>query len=212
MADTLDVLTFDEAKEAVGKGAGDSTEAAVLARYVTNVSRLFDQRFGPVVARSISGEDHPDAECSSEILLRFRPVSAVATVTEYPTTTGTVLTLWEFTSQPDIGYQLWPYPPQAALFDGTVTRMAGRRPSRFRGPVRVTYTAGRYSSTTAVDARFKNAAVICLENLWRDRQQSAGQFGEFETPIASFPTFALPRAAEELLSDEAWYQRPAQVW
>lgn len=208
MADTLDVLTFDEAKEAVGKGAGDSTEATVLARYVTAVSRLLDDRIGPTVRRTITGEEHHRIAGMSTVVLRHRPVTAVTSITEYQDTTGTALTVMSLTSQPNEGYRLVPYDPTPGLYSGIVERTSGDRCTYFRGPVSVTYTAGRVQSTTQVDARIKHAAVICLENLWRDRQQSAGQFGEFDVPVVSFPTFAMPKAAADLLIEEIGQNEP----
>ena len=207
MADTLDILTIDEAKDAVSVDLTDDRSDDVLPRYITAVSRLLDSRIGPTVVRTITGEEH-DVCGRTIITLHHRPVTAVTADTEYADTTGTALTDWSLTSRPSDGYRLGVYSPQAGLYDGVVVRTSGDRPTTYQGPVAVTYTAGRAQSTTAVDARIKHAAAICLENLWRDRQQTAGQFGEFDVPMASFPTFALPRAAADLLAEELGQNEP----
>lgn len=208
MADTLDLLSLEEAKTAVGIDLDDDSDDTKLVTYNTAVARLLDSRIGPTVQRTVTAEEHHDVCGHMTLVLRHRPVSAVASMTEYQDTTGTALTVMSLTSHPDDGYRLAPYDPQAGLYSGVVTRTSGDRPTVFQGPVAVTYTAGRVASTTSVDARFKHAAAICLENLWRDRQQTAGQFGEYDVPIASFPTFALPRAAAELLAEELGQDEP----
>jgi hypothetical protein len=58
------------------------------------------------------------------------------------------------------------------------------------------------ASTSQVDERFKRAAAITLQNLWRDREPGLEPMGEFDVPRSSFPTFAVPNAAEQLLSEE----------
>ena len=209
MADPLDILTLDEAKQSLSIDLTDlAADQGPLPRYVTAVSRLLDSRIGPTVQRTITGEEHHDTCGRCTVVLRHRPVSAVAAVTEYRDTTGTALAAMSLTSHPADGFRFGAYEPQAGLYDGIMVRTAGDRTTTFQGPVAVTYTAGRAASTTSVDARIKHAATICLENLWRDRQQTVGQFGEFDVPIASFPTFALPRAAADLLAEELGQNEP----
>lgn len=208
MADPLDILTLDEAKQSLSIDLTDDRKDDVLPRYITAVSRLLDSRIGPTVQRTVTAEEHHDARGHCSVVLRHRPLTAVVSVTEYQGTAGTALTAMSLTSHPSDGYRIAPYEPQSGLYDGTMVRTSGDRVSTFRGPVAVTYTAGRTASTTSVDARIKHAATICLENLWRDRQQTAGQFGEFDVPMASFPTFALPRAAADLLAEELGQNEP----
>jgi hypothetical protein len=167
------------------------------------VSRFLDDKIGPTVARTITGEVHDG--CTSTIVLRHRPVMSIATLSDYTGTTPIALTQQTATSLPTNGYILEAYDPTPGLYSGIVTRMASGRPWNFSyGSANVvcTYTAGRVASTTAVDLRIKQAAKVCLKNMWRDREQSAGQFGEFDVPVQNFPTFAMPRAAAELLVKE----------
>jgi len=210
MADPLDVLTIDEGKSAVSIDQTDSRDDEELAAYITAVSRYLDHKIGPTVARTVTGEVHNGAVCS--IVLRFRPVMSVSSLTEYTGTSPVTLTQMTATSQPTDGYLLEQYEPQAGLYSGIVHRMTSGYGGRFAygvANVVCTYTAGRSASTTSVDSRIKRAASICLKNMWRDREQSAGLVGEFDTPVQSFPTFAMPNAAAQLLvkemgEDEPW--------
>lgn len=204
MADT-DILTQQEAADALREDGVDDLDQ--LAQYVTAVSGLIDQRCGPVVQRTITAEEHYRSGMTT-VVLRHRPVSAVVSVTEYDQTTETALAAMTVTSWPADGYRLDGYDPHVGLYDGILHRSASGRPAVFRGPVQVTYTAGRYASTTSVDARFKRAAAITLENLWRDRQQGVSTFAEYDVPTQAFPGFAFPRAAAELLAEELGQNEP----
>ncbi len=209
MPDPLDLLTFSEGKSALSIDDTDNRDDLELPVYITAVSRFLDQKIGPTVARSVSGEVHDGGGCS--IILRFRPVMSVASLTEYTGTTGVALTQMTVTSQPADGYALDAYEPQAGLYSGVVHRMRQGWNGWFAWGVAnvvCTYTAGRSLSTTAVDARIKRAAGLCLKNMWRDREQSAGLVGEFDTPVQSFPTFAMPNAVTQLLAKELGEDEP----
>lgn len=212
MADTLDILTIEEARAAVGLSVTDVSQDTPLARYNTAAARLLDQRVGPTVARTAT-ESYNGGRCY--IRLRQRPAKAITSITEYAGgPTGVVLSAITAGSQAANGYYPEPYRPDPTLFSGKVVRRSGVADYVFpygRANVVVVYSAGRYSATTACDARFKHAASICLENLWRDREQTAGSFGEFDVPRVSFPTFALPKAVADLLTDELYYQRPMRA-
>jgi len=211
MADPLDLLALDEAKHALKIDLTDNRKDDVLPRYITAVSRFLDQRVGPTVAREVT-ESHDGGDC--EIKLRHRPVHAVTSVTEYRGGTGSLVPA-SSAAAPVHGYMAEPYAPDPTLLNGVLVRTSGTTDTRWahgRQNVTVVYEAGRYEDTASVDDRFKQAAAICLINMWRDQQQSAGGFGEFDVPTAAFPTFALPKAVADMLADELWYQRPAQVW
>lgn len=207
MADTLDLLTLDEAKLAIHYDTTDGANDDLIAQYVTAVSRLLDDRVGPTVRRTVTSEEH-DVCGACSLVLRHRPVTSVTAMTEYDNGTGVALAQMSVTSDDTYGFRLDPYEPQAGLYSGIVHRTSGRRRYQFRGPVTVTYVAGRVQSTTSVDAKFKRAAGICLENLWRDQQQSSSTFGEYDVPVLSFPSFAFPRAVEGLLSEELGQHEP----
>ncbi len=210
MADALDILTLNEGKQAVSIALTDDTRDAQLAIYITTVSRLLDQRAGPTVIRTVT-ESRNGGRCW--IRLRQKPISAITSLTEYVATTPTVLTAQTAGTQPAQGYVAEDYPPQPTLLSGKIWRTTAGAEIPFaagRKNIVAVYQAGR-STSTSVDPRIKEAAGICLENLWRERQQSARRFDEYDVPILSFPTFALPRAAADLLSDEIYYQRPLRA-
>jgi len=53
-----------------------------------------------------------------------------------------------------------------------------------------------------VTEQFKHAARLTLENWWQQFRDSIATVGEFETPVQSFPRFAVPAAARQLLGGE----------
>lgn len=211
MSDPLDLLTLAEAKQAISVAATDVSRDTQIAMYITAVSRLLDQRAGPTVARTIT-ESHNGG--GSFIRLRLKPVRSITSITEYISTTPTVLSATTAGTQPANGYLAEPYRPDPTLYSGKVRRVTAGHDLAFacgRLNIVAVYSAGRVQSTTSVDARFKEAAGICLENLWRERQQSARRFDEYEVPVQSFPTFALAKGAADLLADEIYYQRPMRA-
>lgn len=166
MADTLDVLTLTEAKAALNIDVSKTGQDTDVALFVTAVSRRLDEALGPIVHRTISGEEHTGA--TAEIHLRHYPVASVTTITEYHGTTAQALALEDF---PDTltanDYRLvddgrW----------GRIQRRTSGRTARFADPVVVTYVAGRAATTAAVDARLKLTAGSVLRRLW-DREKGA---------------------------------------
>lgn len=203
MADTLDVLTLAEGKAAVKVGSGDSSHDTDLAALITAVSRRLDQCAGPVVVRTITDELH-DGNVDS-IWLRSYPVTSITTVTEYDGTTATVLTQETVGTQPASGYLPDRYDPAPSLYNGRLIRRAGGADWCFpygRLNVKVTYVAGRYSATATVDSRFKIAAEIMLQNLWRADLETALLNDEYDVPSQAFPRFGIPNAVRHLLAEE----------
>lgn len=186
---TLDLLSSTEAKAALNVTV--STHDTEIAAYVTAVSLQLDNLCGPVVTRTITSESHDGGW--PQVFLRKRPVSSVTAVSEYSGATETALTAES------------PGTSGTYLVDGSIVR----RRSGFglacfadgRKNVLVTYTAGRYASTGAVEEHFKGAARLALTNLWR-REQGVGTetFGAVATQLV--PGFALPNAVLDLLADE----------
>lgn len=191
MADTLDVLTLAEGQAAVvDTSAGGVTK---LEAWITAVSRRIDDLCGPVVIRTITDERHFGN--TDTLFLHHHPVQSVTTVTEYASGTGTVLTAETLAAA------------GTYLYDsrlGTLTRRSSWSTSTFGQDVLVTYVAGRYATTEDVDPLFKQAAVIMLTHLWRSAGTGRGEvFDAVEgANIFGTPTFAVPRAALELLGSE----------
>jgi hypothetical protein len=206
VADTYDLLTLQEAKSALRIDATDTYSDTLLAASITAISRRLDRAIGPSVVRSVSGEIHDGGH--PRIELRYGPVQAVGTVWEYQTTSLQVLTENTAAVNPTDGWYGERYVPDASLYSGIILRTVSGFPTRFWsgvGNVVCTYTAGRSTSTGAVDVRIKEGARLALRNWWRQYEQSVAGFEEFDVPRATFPTYALPRACCELLHD-LWQQ------
>lgn len=177
MADTLDVITLTEAKTATG--ITTTTWDTPLAQAVTAISRQLDTLCGPIVNRTITNETHSGGHWT--IQLRHRPVASITTVTEYDGTNARTLTAETNAAKPTDAY----------LHDGTLgTLRSGllRRRSNDtdewfepgRRNIEVTYVAGRAANTAAVSARFKQAAVMMLRNIWTAEMASGTDtFGAF---------------------------------
>lgn len=196
MADTLDVLTLEEAKRAINLDLGDDDHDTELAAFVTAVSRRLDALVGPVVIRTITGERHPGG--GSIIFPHYTPISSITSVTEYSSGTAQLLAAETATVSTAYDYLL--------TNDGQNVQLSRRSSwsdTYFAASeVRLTYVAGRYANTAAVDARFKTAAAMMLGHLWR-KDQGAGNvtFGAVDVP-QFVPGFAVPNAVVELLADQ----------
>ncbi len=191
MSDTLDVLTLQEARVICGKGSLDTVQDDTIVALVTTASRTLDMCVGPVVKRSVTSETvQPHG---SYLELSMGPVTAVSTVTE----NGTTLTSSEWYAEP--------YRPNPTLLSGVVVRRAGDYPTSWvcgLGLVKVGYLAGRFASTTTVEARYKQAAALILKNLWRTYESNVGGVDDYDVPHQSFPTYGVPQAVRQLLAEE----------
>src|SRR3954470_17383830 len=96
MADALDVITLAEAKQALNAGPSSTTDDALLASYVTTVSRRMDQLCGPIVKRTVT--ETFDGSCGT-LLLKSRPVISITSVVD----TGTTLDPSGYTVTPSTG-------------------------------------------------------------------------------------------------------------
>lgn len=202
MADALDLLTLAEAKEALDLTA-TSLHDADLPPYITAVSRGLDKLIGPVVRRTVTGEEHDGGR--RFVFLRHYPVTAVTSVTEYDGTTPTVLTRETNLVKPAEGYRLARYKHDGALFGAMIERRAGGERLCFvcgAGNVEVDYTAGRYADTASVGQLYKQAARLMLQNLWRSQQDSTGGVGEFQVPQSYFPRWWYPQAVRQMFPGE----------
>lgn len=196
MADQLDLLTLDEGKRALNIPLADTTQDTELAGYITAVSRRIDAMCGPVVVRTVTGELHTGG--TSMLFPRMAPVATITSVVEHVGTTATTLAAESNSTKTGNDYLIGA--------DGYVVyRRASGSDSVFppgRSNVVITYTAGRYADTAAVDPRFKQAAAIFLSHLWRFEQgQGSTTFGG---PVEGLgiPSFGTPNAVRDLLADE----------
>lgn len=158
MADLLDLLDLDEAKRAVNLSESRVGQEQNLELAVTAVSRVVDDLRGPVVARTITGEVHDGG--TAYLILRKQPVYAVTSVVEYNSTTPTTLAAEVFPGTTS-SYDYW------LDHRGVLHRRSGGAYSTFAGTrVVVTYQAGRYATTAAVDEQWKKAASEILAGNW----------------------------------------------
>lgn len=172
---TLDVLSEAESLAAVNAAATSAT----LTNLVTAVSQQLDKLCGPVVVRTITSELHDGGRPT--ILLRNLPVSSITTVTEYDGTTATTLTAETNATKTTSNYLY--LGTVGALSSGRIVRRSNNADYVFpagRRNVEVTYVAGRAATTSAVDAKFKQAAAMMLRNVWVSEQASGSEtFGAF---------------------------------
>jgi hypothetical protein len=194
MTDTLDVLTLAQARAATGIESTDTSFDTDLQQYVTSVSRKMDGLIGPVVQRTITGELLDGG--SNYVIPAYRPVASFTTVTEYQGTTAVTLTA----ETPGVA------PANAYLWDARLGRLRRRESGTDacwylqRSTVSLTYVAGWYANTAAVDPQVVTAAQIILAHLWRAEKGSGNAtFGD----DVVFPSgFAIPRRAVEMLGSK----------
>lgn len=162
--DPLALLTAQEAYEAIN----DPTSAAAtspdrdpefIGIWVPAISRRIDELCGPVVIRTVTDERHDGGR--ARIWLDHSPAASVTTLVEYASGAATTLTAEQDDTLPADGY----------LIDGgSVFRRSNGSDVLFaagRRNVKITYEAGRYATTAAVDAKFKLAAGNILTGLWK---------------------------------------------
>lgn len=193
-ADTLDLITLSESLDAIGR-QGDTPTAADQTRleaFTTAASRWVDHECGPVVARTLTSESYDGG--GYVIVLDYAPVSNVQACSEYSNTTETALTSESNTTKSASDFMLDPA-------RGLLWRRSSNTDKQWKSGRRnviVTYEAGRYANTAAVDRRFKEACKIIVRHLFSLDHGSGGElFGE-GVPAG----FAVPARALELLAQD----------
>lgn len=206
----LDLLTLAEAYTAVNdptnaQAAADGAEGTrdtEMGQWVTAISQRIDDICGPVVSRAVS--DVFDGTPSVATLYpRQTPVYSITSLTEYASTTATVLTAETNAAKQADGYQVGGYGGHHVK----VLRMTSGAPAYFAGGYRnieLEYQAGRFANTAAVSAKFKEAAASILRRLW-SREASAWSrggdpFAEGGAPSGFFR--AVDPMVAEFLADE----------
>lgn len=196
---TDDLLTAAEARRFVGLGTLDTTRGTLLAHYTTAASRALAKACGTIIYGTVTGELQSGGR--QHVYLDRHPVAQIVQVVEYDGVTAATLTAETNASKPDYSYV-------ADLSSGKITRRSGGAAHQFpvgMDNVYVTYVAGRFSSTSTVDDRFKTACGLVLKNMWRAQEFANGTVDEFDVPQASFPRFTIPNSVKELLGDEWHY-------
>ena len=173
-AGSTDVLSLLEAKRAVGIDQDNTVHDEVVRMLVTAVSGQLDELCGPIVQRTVTSEAHDGG--GATVRLKYRPIASVTTVTEYDGTVSTTVTAETNAAKAVANYVV-------DLDAGVVRRRSNGWDYGFpvgRGNVVVTYVAGRAASTSAVEAKFKQAAAMMLRNVWVSESASGSEtFGAF---------------------------------
>lgn len=199
-----DLLSLDDALAAVRLSRSHTTHVPRLEGLVSAVSAAVDELVGPVVVRTVTGEQHPGGVTA--VRLRRTPVSSVTTVKTWVLGAATTLTAESLSASG--GYLAEPHVDYPSLLSGVLLRRSLWSSIVWEaGTVEVTYQAGRYTSTAAVvGTRFHTAAVLGLQNLWQGVADSVAVVNEFEQPVSAFPAVILPRAVRDLLWSDIQYR------
>lgn len=215
MADTLDVVALATVKEALRVRTSDTSKDTSLTRLITKASRLLDAKVGPVVVRTITDERLDGGQRrTSMVRVKSWPVTSFTTVAEYPSGATDPITLTEETTgtTPGSGFLAPQWAKDPTLLSGELIRRSGGLDYPWetgRQNIVVTYEAGRYATTAAVDARYVEGALLIIRNAWRAYQHGTVQVDEYDVPVETFPTFATPKAVRDLLWDE--WQAPDAI-
>lgn len=196
---TTDLLSAEEARQALQRGVQDADKAALLTATVSAISERLAEAAGPIVCGTITGELHDGG--GTAIWLAKYPVYSVTTVVEYDYTTAGTLTAETNASKPSSGYRV-------NLENGKVTRRSDNATASFPAGVDnvyVTYIAGRFTATSTVEEKFKEAARVVLKNVWRMWENSVATVDGFESPMAHIPSFLTPNVAKSLLGSD-WHE------
>lgn len=190
-----DIVTIAEATQYL-QAAGNAN-SPLLDEWITAASIAVDELCGPVVQRTVTGEEIRTFG-ETRIRLNKSRVVSCSSVVEYDSTgAATTLSAETYSSKPAAGFRLWPVQaPQ--WMERRTAGASGTFP--VEGTVLVTYSAGRFASTSTVSQRFKKAAMMLVAHLWAIEMGTANTFGD----VQSFtPTgFAVPRRVVELLGEE----------
>ena len=196
MADILDILTEDEALDAINMRQDNSDHLAEVAQQVTAVSRMIDAACGPVVQRTVTAEIH---EGGVPVVFLQAPVVSVSLVRYASGGTITTYDPVEFGDTGD-GYGI-------DLPSGRLYRRFGSSTGAWSaGQVEATYVAGRFATTETVDARFKTCAASVLRRLWKREAgtwaQSADFYESLDVQTSSLSGFF--RVAKPIIDEMLW--------
>lgn len=191
MSDPLDLVTSSEVQRAV---AGiPEAKVELIDGYITDVSRHIDDLCGPVVQRTVTAELHHGNGLA--VILNRYPVLSVTSVTE----NGVTLTTADWSVDSNSGILI--------RTGGTASPYTNQRWQFGQRNVAVTYVAGRYPNTAAVDPLFRSATIMAVKAMWTSQQaitgsQVFGVAGEGFADNSDVPggmSYVLPKPAYMLL-------------
>ncbi len=174
----IDILSLSEAKAALNIPIATTDFDVELAQVISQASRFVDSIDGAVVMRTLTETVRNPRGAS--IILDTYPV-VVSTVVEYSGGTASTLTAESVTTAGGFTFD---------ADTGVLHRRSSWYATGFAGETLVvTYTAGRYVNTAAVDALYKGAAVAALIHFWQVRGANSGAatFGGEGAPFGGVP-------------------------
>jgi hypothetical protein len=202
VSQATDLLTLEDAISVVRRAASHTQHVGRLEAYVSAISQKIDELVGPVVQRTVTGEQ-VDGCGGPWVHLRRRPVVSITSVTSYERGTPTVLTAETLVAAGGYVAEKWEDDP--TLLSGRLWRRSNWLYDRWTpgSTVVVTYVAGRYATTAAVaGTRFWQAAALTLKSVWRAEESTTQVVDEYELAATAIPGFLIPNAARDLLADQ----------
>lgn len=192
-----DVLTLEQAKAVLDRTPSDLSDDAAIALLVGAVSDRLDRACGPIVQRDVTDEQHLHVAGCSVLRLRHQPVASIISIEEYRSSTPTALAPDTLTGPGDYALQPWWTSDPPGLHTGKVMRRGG-----FRGPVEVSYVAGRYEDAQAVEGtRFAEAAAVLLVFLAQRKNVGVAEVNGYDTPTSVFP-LTTPAIIRQILAHD----------
>lgn len=164
-ADPLDLLTLAEAIRALHlpDSFSNDDQLAEIEQMNTGVARDIDDLCGPVVIRNVTEWLSP-AATEEAITVAKTPISSVTSIVEWLAGTSTTVTAADEDTSPTNGYLLI-----GTGHNQSILRRLGTGAGYWQAGDRtvvVTYAAGRYANTAAVDRKFKRVAAAALRAEW----------------------------------------------
>lgn len=206
MTQATDVLTPEDAKSIVRRAPSEVVHTARLEAYVSAISQKLDELVGPIVRRTVTGEEI-DGTGQCHLRVRRWPVHSFTTVLSYQQGVSTTLTAETVSVAGDYRAEKWADDP--TLLSGRLLRRSSWSSQywAYGNTFVVTYQAGRYATTAAVaGSRYWEAAALMLKSLWRAEETTAQlSDDDFFEPVSTVPGFLVPRAVKEMLADQIQY-------
>jgi len=177
------LLSLADAKKHLNISASSTGDDDELRGWIESTARVIEHFVGPIIRRTVV-ETHRE-KAATALALRRTPALSITSVE--PVLTGGVT-----------------YDAADLDLDAETGLVVRKDGGSFRGPLRITYVAGR----AIVQANFSHAARIILQHLWRTQRGSgrgpaiAGSEDYSVTePIPGFG-FAIPNRALQLLDPD----------
>ncbi len=188
MADAIDIVTRDEAKDFLNITGADFD--AELPAYITSASSMWVKRGGPGVSTAYT--EWYDGG-SPMIALRHSPVVSVTSVTEVSGSISTALT------EADPGTSSGSYEFSVDTASGILTRRAAGAAVAFvpgLRNVKVVYSAGAAS----VPADIKHAILLLVLHQWETQRGGTKRSKSNGDDYQPGTTYSWPRRVEEIFA------------